>query len=282
LLATIFSGYAVAEAVKRTIDADIAYYTEAMKQDPNNAETYYNRGNAYAKKGNYNMAIADYTVAIWIKPNYADAYLGRSKAYRKKNDYAKAAEDNETASMIQTAEASIKPPSPEPAKPDSSLTPPSLPPSQPSQPPQIAEPPESPKPPPAPVKRVLKAKEAKSLYKASRASYFRAEYTVAYDGFKEIYETFKTGEMAEDALYWMGLSMQDSGQKEDAEILFKTILEKFPKSSKACPAKFRLAGMAEEAGNKEERAAYLQNLIGTKHCSQSNEFHRASDILEKN
>ncbi len=252
LLATIFNGYAVAETVERTVEADIVYYTDAIKQEPNNAEAYYNRGNAYAKKGNYNMAIADYSVAIWIEPNYADAYLSRSKAYRKKHENAKAAEDNETALIIQTAG---------------------------SAPPQVEKQPESPKP--MPVKRVLKAKEAKSLYKTSRASYFRAEYIVAYNGFKEIYETFKTGEMAEDALYWMGLCMQGSGEKEEAEILFKVILDKFPKSSKACPAKFRLAGMAEEAGNKEERAAYLQKLIEAKHCKQSNEFQRASDILEE-
>lgn len=137
-----------------------------------------------------------------------------------------------------------------------------------------------PEPKPAKIaKRVLKPKEIKTLYKASRASYFRAEYAIAHEGFKEIYETLKTGEMAENALYWMGLSLQDAGQKEDAKILFVSLLEKFPQSQKACPANFKLANMAEESGNKAEQTAYLQQLLKAKHCAQSNESIISADKL---
>ncbi len=52
----------------------------------NNAETYYNRGNAYGKKGQYDKAISDYTKAIEINPSYAKAYYNRGVAYIKEGE----------------------------------------------------------------------------------------------------------------------------------------------------------------------------------------------------
>jgi len=130
--------------------------------------------------------------------------------------------------------------------------------------------------------QVQQASEMESLYNASRTDYLRGEYAIAYNGFKQIYEMLGTGEMAENSLYWMGMCMQDAGQKANATSLFKSLLEKFPQSSKVCTVNFRLASMAEEAGNKAEQKAYLQKLLGTEHCVSSNEFQRAADILQGN
>jgi TolA-binding protein len=127
-----------------------------------------------------------------------------------------------------------------------------------------------------------KAHEMESLYNASRADYLRGEYAIAYNGFKQIYETLGSGEMAENALYWMAMCMQDVGQKSNAAVLFKTLLEKYPQSLKVCAVNFKLASIAEEAGSKEEQKAYLQKLLGTEHCVASNEFQRAADILQGN
>jgi TolA-binding protein len=121
--------------------------------------------------------------------------------------------------------------------------------------------------------------EMEALYNASRADYLRGEYAVAYNGFKQIYESVKTGELAENALYWMAMCMLDAGKKENAETLFKTLLEKYPQSVKVCPIEFKLASMAEEANNKAGQKAWLQKLLSTGHCVPSNEFHRAADIL---
>jgi len=121
--------------------------------------------------------------------------------------------------------------------------------------------------------------EMEVLYNASRADYLRGEYAVAYNGFKQIYESTKTGELAENALYWMAMCMLDAGKKENAETLFKTLLEKYPQSVKVCPVEFKLASMAEEAKNKAVQKAWLQKLLNTGHCVSSNEFQRAADIL---
>jgi len=121
--------------------------------------------------------------------------------------------------------------------------------------------------------------EMEILYNASRSDYLRGEYAVAYNGFKQIYESIKTGELAENALYWMAMCMLDAGKKENAETLFKTLLEKYPQSAKVCPVEFKLASMAEEAKDKAKQKAWLQKLLGTAHCVSSNEFQRAADIL---
>jgi TolA-binding protein len=121
--------------------------------------------------------------------------------------------------------------------------------------------------------------EMEALYNASRADYLRGEYAVAYNGFKQIYESIKTGELAENALYWMAMCMLDAGKKENSETLFKTLLEKYPQSVKVCPVNFKLASMAEEAKRKAEQKAWLQKLLSTEHCASSNEFQRAADIL---
>ena len=121
--------------------------------------------------------------------------------------------------------------------------------------------------------------EMEALYNTSRADYLRGEYAVAYNGFKQIYESVKTGELAENALYWMAMCMLDAGKKENAETLFKTLLEKYPQSPKVCPVEFKLASMAEDARNKAVQKAWLQKLLGTAHCVSSNEFQRAADIL---
>jgi tetratricopeptide (TPR) repeat protein len=64
--------------------------TQEVKED---ADTYYNRGNAYEKKGQYDKAISDFTKAIEINPRHADAYYSRGVVYYYKKDYEKALDD---------------------------------------------------------------------------------------------------------------------------------------------------------------------------------------------
>jgi tetratricopeptide (TPR) repeat protein len=61
---------------------------------------YYNRGNAYNGKGNYDKAIVDFTQAINLDPNYAAAYYNRGLAYANKGDYDKVITDLEAVLRI--------------------------------------------------------------------------------------------------------------------------------------------------------------------------------------
>jgi tetratricopeptide (TPR) repeat protein len=71
-------------------DPEILRFTGAIRINPNDAESYNNRGAAYAGKGDYDRAIEDYTQALRLNPNNDNAYFNRGAAWYYKKDYARA------------------------------------------------------------------------------------------------------------------------------------------------------------------------------------------------
>ena len=71
----------------------IADYSKAIELKPDNAEAYYNRGCTYDDLGESEKAIADYSKAIELKPGYADAYNNRGNAYNCIGESEKAIAD---------------------------------------------------------------------------------------------------------------------------------------------------------------------------------------------
>ena len=62
-----------------------------------NAETYYDLGNAYNDGGNYDLAIKNFNESIKLKPDFAAAYTSRGIVYHNKGDYNRAIEDHTKA-----------------------------------------------------------------------------------------------------------------------------------------------------------------------------------------
>ena len=58
----------------------------ALQRSPQNAYLYYNRGNLYAQRHDYQRAIDDYTRALQIDERLAEAWFNRglAKIYAKK------------------------------------------------------------------------------------------------------------------------------------------------------------------------------------------------------
>jgi Flp pilus assembly protein TadD, contains TPR repeats len=71
----------------------IGYLNNAIKLQPNYANAYNNRGNAYADLRKYQQAIEDYNQAIRVQPDYAYAYINRGDAYYGLGQYQRAIED---------------------------------------------------------------------------------------------------------------------------------------------------------------------------------------------
>jgi tetratricopeptide (TPR) repeat protein len=65
----------------------------AIKQYPQYAQAYNNRGIAYCLKGDYDSGIADFTQAIFVEPKYSEALCNRGFAYMKNNEYDKSEND---------------------------------------------------------------------------------------------------------------------------------------------------------------------------------------------
>lgn len=120
-----------------------------------------------------------------------------------------------------------------------------------------------------------------SLFNTARADYHRGEIKLAYSEFKQIYEETKAGNMASDALYWMGVCLSDADQKDKAKIVFGRVVKQFPDAPKACASLFKLSGLAATEGDVPLQKQYLQKILGTKSCSDSNEFLQAAEILER-
>ena len=56
------------------------------------ARAFFNRGRAYADRGQYDRALRDFDQAVRIDPNYADAYNSRGVAYSGMGQYDRAIE----------------------------------------------------------------------------------------------------------------------------------------------------------------------------------------------
>ena len=76
-------------------------YEEAIRLNPDLADSYYNGGRAYAKLGRYRLAIENYDKAIRLSPDYAKAYNNRGTAYGELGQYQVAIENFNEAIRLQ-------------------------------------------------------------------------------------------------------------------------------------------------------------------------------------
>jgi len=98
-----------AAKMNKNYDLAIAEYTEAIRLDPSNSDTYYfARAQVYKfnKKDNDN-AIADYSESIRLKPSYV-RYYTRGDVYLEKGDYAKAIADYEESLRLKPDNTAVK------------------------------------------------------------------------------------------------------------------------------------------------------------------------------
>jgi tetratricopeptide (TPR) repeat protein len=83
----------------------IADYNKAIELNPNHADAYYKRGDAYDEMGEYGKALADYGKAIGLNPNDALAYCNRGCAYGEIGEYEKAIADYNKAIELNPNDA---------------------------------------------------------------------------------------------------------------------------------------------------------------------------------
>lgn len=73
---------------------------KVIAMDSLNPEHYVERGFAFRKEKNFNMALKDFSKALKINPASFRAYGNRARAYYDKGDFAKATEDAKRAAML--------------------------------------------------------------------------------------------------------------------------------------------------------------------------------------
>ena len=83
----------------------IADYTQAIKLDPTDPDTFNNRGQAYDSKGEHDLAIADYTESIRLDATTPRAFFNRGLAYANKGEYQRAVADFSEAIKLEPDDA---------------------------------------------------------------------------------------------------------------------------------------------------------------------------------
>jgi len=99
-LAAAFYNRANAYSRKGEYDRSIGDYDQAIQISPDFANAFYNRGNAYGNKGQFDRAIQDFDQAIKLEPKNAFAFRSRSIAKVRKGDKAGAAADMAQAKRL--------------------------------------------------------------------------------------------------------------------------------------------------------------------------------------
>lgn len=89
------------------LDKAFADYTKALELKPNSAGTYFNLGLVYYNQGELDNAIANYDKALEITPNSAEIYNNRGAAYYHKGDINRAVIDYNTALELKPDMADV-------------------------------------------------------------------------------------------------------------------------------------------------------------------------------
>ena len=123
--------------------------------------------------------------------------------------------------------------------------------------------------------------EAEATFNTARSDFHSGEYKLAFKGFKQVYEQMKTGELAENSLYWMGLCLIEVNQLDKAKKIFANLSETFPDGAKACPSLFKLANLYGEGCDIQSQKQYLQKVLSKKSCEKTGEFEQSAEILQE-
>ena len=88
-------------------DRNVLKYTEAINLNPHRSSNYKFRGNAYLKKGEFELALTDFDKAIELNPSSPSNYDHRAKAYTYLGELVLAEEDVNTAEQLRTQQESV-------------------------------------------------------------------------------------------------------------------------------------------------------------------------------
>lgn len=123
--------------------------------------------------------------------------------------------------------------------------------------------------------------EAETMFNAAHSDYHRGEYKLAYNGFKQVYELVKKGEMAEGALYWMSLCLMEANQPAKAKTLLTNLVDSNPQGMKACSGMFKLATIYGNECNLDRKKQYLQMILSNSTCASTPELEQAAISLQE-
>lgn len=102
---------------------------------------------------------------------------------------------------------------------------------------------------------------ATDIYNQARTDYTQGRYPLAISGFKEVIETDVSGDLADNAHYWMGESFLSQNQYEQALEQFDVIIRDYPASNKRPDAYYKKAQTLEYMDRRSEARTMYELVI---------------------
>jgi tol-pal system protein YbgF len=115
------------------------------------------------------------------------------------------------------------------------------------------------------------------LFSQAYADYTRGQYDLAIQEFREYLKRYPTGERADSAQYWIGVSLAGKQKYPDAVEAFDALLQNFPSSDKIPDAHVKKGGALEKLGKRRE--ALMQYRYVVEHFPNSAAAKIARDKL---
>lgn len=85
----------------------IREFDKALRENPNDAETYAQRGTVYDRQGDFDHAIKDLSEAIRLDPTMVGPYINRSYSYRSKGNLPMALADINSAVKLEPSNSDL-------------------------------------------------------------------------------------------------------------------------------------------------------------------------------
>lgn len=99
------------------------------------------------------------------------------------------------------------------------------------------------------------------LYNQAYKDYMLGNYDLAIAGFSDYLRQSPDGNLAPNAVYWIGECYYSKGDYAKAVAAFESVAIDFPKSNKVVGALLKMGYSYEKTGNKETATAYFKKVI---------------------
>ena len=117
------------------------------------------------------------------------------------------------------------------------------------------------------------------LYNAAYNDYLLGNYDLAIQAFRDYLERYRDAEMADDAMYYIGVSYFDQNKYEQAIQAFDQLIQLYPKGNKIPTANFKKAMALQGMQRASDAIAQLQLVYAT--FEDSPEANLAEQELRK-
>lgn len=135
--------------------------------------------------------------------------------------------------------------------------------------------------PSAPARGAADPEQERAVYMAARDLLYASRFNEAKDAFEAYLRDYPQGQFRDFSHFWLGEAWRSLDKPDNARAMehFRTVIERFPDSSRVPSAMYRLAVLQAESGKADEARTTLNRVI--QQFPSSSEAGYARTMLEQ-